>query len=65
MSYTNRVQRARRLLAKLNYSLNKKNGEDAFMVTDPVSNFVVAGNDPITYSFTLNDVEEWINDQIQ
>lgn len=62
MSYENRVVRARRALAKLDCSLCKMPGEDRFMIATGAVKYVVAG---YRYTFTLEDVEEWIEDHIQ
>jgi hypothetical protein len=64
----NREQRLRGQLARMGYTLRKSRvrvpevlGYGGYIIVDTQQSFVVAGTNP-DFSFTLDDVEAWINE---
>jgi len=58
--YTKEEQKLRRQLTKLGYSLMKRN--DGYMIADVYRNVLVAGWLP-EFSMSLEDVEEWLQEE--
>lgn len=57
---SNREARARRLAKKYGLVVAKSRETEGFMLIDAAQNFVVAGGDPYQFSFTLEDVEGYL-----
>ena len=61
-----RIDRARRKLKAGGYKLRKiERGEDSWMIVDANTNAVVDGAFPCQDGLTLDEVEEWIDANIE
>lgn len=51
----------KRKAEKMGLRICKQRGEDRYMIIDIYTNCVVGGSNPIEYSYTLEDVKEFLS----
>lgn len=55
------LESLKRKAKRMGLRICKQRGYDRYMIVDACTNCIVAGSTPIEYSYTLEDVDQFLN----